>query len=154
MVLTSFLSVSKKEIHMCCWFFAKSGLVKDALAYWILPKWYFLKANLIILEFFKEVQSEFQLDKQLALPGSLIKGVTSHLGSILHYCTLVPPVRILQMATECFKKQMASAKYLLNSSDIFSNSYMHIEVWLLSVAFWKIITALKSHMACYNLNLN
>ena len=25
---------------------------------------------------------------------------------------------------------------------------------LLSVAFWKIITALKSHMTCYNLNLN
>ena len=25
---------------------------------------------------------------------------------------------------------------------------------LLSAAFWKIITALKSHMTCYNLNLN
>ena len=27
-------------------------------------------------------------------------------------------------------------------------------LWLLSVAFWKIITALKSHMTCYSLNLN
>ena len=26
--------------------------------------------------------------------------------------------------------------------------------WLLSAAFWKIIAALKSHMTCYNLNLN
>ena len=26
--------------------------------------------------------------------------------------------------------------------------------WLLSAAFWKIIRALKSHMTCYNLNLN
>ena len=26
--------------------------------------------------------------------------------------------------------------------------------WLLSVAFWKIITALKSLMTCYNLNIN
>ena len=28
------------------------------------------------------------------------------------------------------------------------------EYGLLSVVFWKIITALKSHMTCYNLNLN
>ena len=27
-------------------------------------------------------------------------------------------------------------------------------IWLLSAAFWKIIRALKSHMTCYNLNLN
>ena len=27
-------------------------------------------------------------------------------------------------------------------------------LWLLSVAFWKIISALKSHMTCYNLNLH
>ena len=29
-----------------------------------------------------------------------------------------------------------------------------IDHTLLSIAFWKITTAIKSHMTCYNLNLN
>ena len=120
--------------------------------------------NALILVFKENVWLEKPITSPLSMSSHLetffaltLQDYLAKVDEVFFYVLINKLVRSCPILVQLGRKK-AHINVLINRSykqtDLIFNLFRPGWPGLLSAAFWKIITALKSHMTCYNLNLN